>query len=156
MTKPTMYTKSIGLIFGTRPTSSRLSFTMCACFFSETDNKISHNKCIMSKLHTFPQQRDFSLRRKMSPQSKSINQQNKISHVRLRPSQTTYTIKNSIKLQFLNWQLGLQLNYCKITIFSIINVELQTFVGMTLLYYHFYHVYTTKPNYTLFYHIFII
>ena len=89
----------------------------------------------------------------MSPQSKSTIQQNKISQVRLRSSQTTYTIKNSIKLQYLNWQLGLQLNYRKITISYIINVELQTFVVMALLYYHFY---TTKPNYTLFYHIFII
>ena len=48
-----------------------------------------------------------------------------------------YTIKNTVKLQNLNWQLGLQLNYRKITIPIVINVELQTFVVTTLLYYHF-------------------
>ena len=41
----------------------------------------------------------------------------------------TYTVK----LQYLNWQLVLQLSYRKITISNIINVELQTFVVIALL-----------------------
>ena len=62
-------------------------------------------------------------------------------------------LKNYVKLQYLNWQLGLQLHYLKITISYIINVELQTFVVMALLCYHFY---TTERNYTLFRRTFII
>ena len=39
-----------------------------------------------------------------------------------------YIVKNSVKLQYLNWQLGLQLKYRKIIISYIINIELQTVV----------------------------
>ena len=58
-----------------------------------------------------------------------------------------YILKIIGILQYLNWQLGLQLHYRKITISFIINVELQTFIVNALLYYH---SCTTKRNYTHF------